>query len=93
MLTDWMLRFRSLFRQRRVEQELDDEMRFHLDQQIDTYIQQGLTHVEAVRRATIEFGHLSAVRDEHRDARGIGVIVDLARDLGHALRQARRAGK
>ena len=91
MLTDWMLRFRSLFRQRRVEQELDDEMRFHLDQQIDTYIQQGLTYVEAVRRATIEFGHLSAVRDEHRDARGIGVIVDLARDLSHALRQARRA--
>ena len=91
MLTDWMLRLRSLVRQRRVEQELDDEMRFHLDQQIETYIQQGLAREEAVRRATIEFGHLSAVRDEHRDARGIGVIVHLVRDLRHALRQARRA--
>ena len=91
MLADWILRLRSLVRQQRVERELDEEMRFHLDQQIDTYVHQGMTRDEAVRRATIEFGHLSVVREDHHDARGIGVIVHLVRDLRHALRQARRA--
>jgi predicted permease len=91
MLADWILRLRSLFRRQLVEQELDEEMRFHLDQQIDAHVHQGMTRDEAVRRATIEFGHLAAVRDEHHDARGIGAIVHLARDLRHALRQAQRA--
>jgi putative ABC transport system permease protein len=91
MLTDLLHRLRSLFRRDRVDRELDEEMRFHLDQQIDAYVHQGMTRDEAVRRATIEFGHLSVVREEHHDARGIGVIVHLVRDLRHALRQARRA--
>ena len=90
MLTDWMLRLRSLFRRERVEHELNEEMRFHLDQQIDAYVRQGLTREQAARRATIEFGHLSAVREEHHDARGIAPVTHLLRDLRHALRQARR---
>ena len=91
MLTDWLLRLRSLFRPQHVERELDEEMRFHLDQQIDAYVRQGQTRDEAVRRATIEFGHLGAVREEHHDARGIAPVAHLVRDLRHALRQARRA--
>jgi putative ABC transport system permease protein len=90
MLTDWILRLRSLFRRERVDYELDQEMRFHLDQQIDAYIRQGMTRERAVRRATIEFGHLSAVREEHHDARGVAPVTHLVRDLRHALRQARR---
>lgn len=91
MLTDWILRLRSLFRRARVEQELDDEMRFHVDQQIDAYMREGLTRDEAARRATIDFGRFDQVRDEHLDARGVAPITHLARDLRHALRQARRA--
>jgi len=86
-----MLRLRSLFRRERIERELEDEMRFHLDQQIDSYVRQGLTREQAARRATIEFGHISAVREEHHDARGIAPVTHLVRDLRHALRQARRA--
>ncbi len=37
------LRLRSLFRRQRVEQELDEELRYHLDQKIDEYIAQGQT--------------------------------------------------
>jgi predicted permease len=91
MPIDWLLRLRSLFRQQRVEQELDEEMRFHLDRQIDAFLRQGLARDEAVRQATIAFGHLGAVREEHHDARGIAPLTHLVRDLRHALRQARRA--
>jgi predicted permease len=90
MFTDLMLRLRSLFRHRAVEQELDEELRFHLDQQIAAYEQQGLSRAEATRRARLEFGGLSQAREEHRDARGIGLIEDLGRDLRHGVRQLRR---
>ena len=43
MLSDLILRLRSLFRRDVVEQELDDELRFHLEQQVDVYMRQGLS--------------------------------------------------
>jgi putative ABC transport system permease protein len=91
MLTDWILRLRSLFGRDRVERELDDEMRFHLDQQIDSYLRDGLTRDQAIRRAALEFGRLDQIREEHRDARGISLLAHLGRDLRHAFRQLRRA--
>ena len=91
MLTDWILRLRALFRRDRLERELDQEMRFHLDQQIESYVSQGLTPEEARRRARLEFGTLDQIREEHRDARGISLLAHLGRDLRHAARQVRRA--
>jgi len=91
MLTDWTLRLRSLLSRCRVEQELDDELRFHLEQQVASYIRQGLAQDEAMRRARLEFGGLDQIKEEHRDARGIGLVDDLGRDLRHAARQVRRS--
>ena len=90
-MIDLLHRFRALFRRDHVDRELDDEMRFHLDQQIAAYTRQGLTHEEAVRRATIEFGGLAQIRDEHRDARGVTFVDDLARDVRYGVRQLRRS--
>src|SRR5919108_3972265 len=49
MLSDWMLRLRTLFTRTRVEREIDDELRFHFDHQVDAYVAQGLDRAEAVR--------------------------------------------
>jgi putative ABC transport system permease protein len=91
MLDDLLLRLRSLFRRDVVDEELDDELRFHLEQQASYYVRQGLSPDEAVRRARLEFGGLDQVREEHRDARGIGLAEDLARDVRYAVRQLRRS--
>ena len=91
MLTDLMLRIRSLLRRQAVERELDDELRFHLEQQVEAYRRAGLSREEAVRRATIEFGGLDQIKEAHRDARGIGFLSHLGRDLHHGLRQFRRS--
>ena len=91
MLSDIILRLRSLFRRRVVEEELDDELRFHIERQIDSYTRQGLSRPEAVRRARLEFGGIDQIREEHRDARGIGVLSHVGRDLRHAFRQFRRS--
>ena len=91
MLSDLLHRLRSLFRRDAVERELDEEMRFHLDQQVDSYVRDGLSRDEAARRARLEFGALEQIREEHRDARGIGVMSHLGRDLRHGFRQFRRS--
>ena len=91
MLTDWMLRLRSLFRRSAVEQELDEELRFHIDQQLESYLRQGLSQEEARRRVRLEFGGVDQIKEEHRDARGVSVLAHLGRDLRYAMRQARRA--
>jgi predicted permease len=91
MLSDLFLRLRSLLRRDAVEQELDAELSFHLEQQVDSYVREGLSRHEAIRRTRLEFGGLDQVREAHRDARGIGALSQLARDLRHGLRQFRRS--
>jgi predicted permease len=89
MLSDGMLRLRALFRRTTVEREIDDELRFHVDRQVDTYVARGMTREEAIRRVRIEFGGLDQVKAEYRDALGVRLVDNLARDLRLALRQFR----
>ena len=51
MLSDLIFRVRSLFRANAVEAELDDELRFHFEQQREKYVRSGLTQDQALRRA------------------------------------------
>lgn len=90
MLTDWMLRLRSLFRRDAVERELNDELQLHVEHLVESYARQGMARDAAVRRAWIELGGFDQIKEEHRDARGIRVLSDLGRDLRHAVRQFRR---
>ena len=46
-LYKWPLRFRSLFRRRRVEQELSDELGFHIEKQTEYHITRGMTPEQA----------------------------------------------
>jgi putative ABC transport system permease protein len=91
MLNDLFLRLRSLFKRDVVESELDDELRFHLEQLVDSYVRKGLRRDEAVRRARLEFGRLDTVKEAHRDARGVHLLVDFGRDVRYAVRQLRRS--
>jgi hypothetical protein len=91
MLTDWALRFRSLFKRRAVDEELDEELQFHVEQQAASHMRRGLAPDEAVRLARIELGGVEQIKDEHREARGLNLIDDLDRDVRYALRQIRRS--
>jgi hypothetical protein len=51
MLSDLFIRIRSLFLQRTVESELDEELQFHLEHQVEKYMRSGLTREQAMRRA------------------------------------------
>ena len=90
MLTDIVFRLRSLLRRTRVETDLDDELRFHFEQQVEKLVRSGLTHREAVRRARLMFGGMDQVKEECRDARGVQLIEALLQDIRYALRMLRQ---
>ena len=91
MLTDILIRLRSLFRRNAVEDELNDELRFHFDQQVEKYVRSSLTPEEATRRARLEFGGLDQVKEECRGARGVRFLETLLQDIRYGLRMLRKS--
>jgi predicted permease len=91
MFSDWMLRLRALIKRTAVEDEIDHELRFHFDRQVESYIAEGLTPLEAARRARLAFGHLDHIKEEYRDALGTRLLDDLKQDVGYGARALRRA--
>lgn len=71
---------------RRLERELDAELRHHLDCLVDEYVHSGLSREEARRRAQAEFGGLDQVKEYCRDARGTRWVGDTAHDIRFAVR-------
>jgi putative ABC transport system permease protein len=90
MLSDLRFRLRALFRRPSMERELDEELRAHLQRQVDRHRQSGLTLEEAQRRARLEFGGLEQVKEDCRDARGVGFLVSLLQDVRFSLRILRK---
>ena len=80
----------SLLRRSRREQELDDEVRFHLDMEARRYETEGMSPAEARRRARAEFGGVERVKEESREARGTRLLEDVAQDLRYGIRTLRR---
>ena len=92
MLDDLRIRLRALLRRTEVEQDLEDELRHHLDTQIERYLAEGLSPAAAESRARLEFGGLEQVREECREARGVRFVDDIRQDIGLGLRALRRRG-
>ena len=86
MLSDLRYRLRALFRRNTVESELDDELRFHFEHQVEKYLHAGLTRSEALRKCRLAFGGIEQIKEECREARGIATVETLVRDMRHALR-------
>ena len=91
MVSDLLYRLRALFRRNSMEAELEEELRAHLEHQVEKYVQSGMSREEAERRARIDLGGLDQVKEECRDSWGVRVITELAQDLRFGLRQLRRS--
>lgn len=83
---DLALRARALLRPSRVEQELADELAFHLECETRKLIDQGLTPQEARLRAQARFGSTALAADQCRDERGTAAIENTVRDVQLAWR-------
>src|SRR5687767_13574195 len=84
------LRLRSLLRGGNVDRELTEELRDHLDRQIEMHVAAGLSLDDARAAARREFGNVGLVQEECRDTRKVAWLEDFIRDVGYALRSMRR---
>lgn len=80
-------RLRSLFRRSRVELELDEELRYHIDRQTDENIASGMTHRDARIAALRDFYGFDQRKEECRDMRGVNLLDNFLQDLRYAGRQ------
>jgi hypothetical protein len=85
------LRLRSLFRWAQADQELDDELRDHLERATDEYVAKGMAPEESRRRARLDLGGIEQTKEKCRDARRVNWIQDLNRDLRFGFRILRKS--
>jgi predicted permease len=88
-----MRRFLNLFgsRRRRMESDLDRELRYHMERRVRDLTDSGLGESEARRQAAIEFGGIAQVQEEVRDAWFSRWLDDCGRDVRYAVRTLLRS--
>src|SRR5713226_8975504 len=84
------LRLRSLFRRRHIDQQLDEELQFHLEQKIEEGIANGLSPKEARYAAMRAMDGLEQRKEEMRDMRRIHWLTDFVDDVHYAIRSLGR---
>jgi predicted permease len=87
MLSDLRFRLRALFHRAWMEDELDEELRFHFENEVEKYRKSGLNEEEARRRARLAFGGQEQVKEDCREARGTNLIETTVQDVRYAVRQ------
>ncbi|PYR92029.1 MAG: hypothetical protein DMF84_14715 [Acidobacteria bacterium] len=84
------LRLRSLFRSNSVDRELDDELQFHIERQIELNVARGMNPAEARHAAIRAMGGVEQQKEACRDQRRVQLGDNVIRDTGYGLRLLRR---
>ncbi len=90
-ITETWKRIRTLGQRQPFERGLDEEIRFHIDQQTEKHRLAGMSPKEARRQALVKFGGLTHVKESTRDEVRPALLEDSMRDLRHGFRALRRA--
>jgi predicted permease len=92
---DWirmlLSRIATLFRSRKLDADLDEELRAHIDLAIEENRRRGMNEPQARTAALRSFGGLTQMRETYRVQRGLPWLEEAARDLRYALRQLRKS--
>src|SRR5260370_42637661 len=84
-------RLAALFRRRRLENDLDDELRSHLEMAVELNLRKGMSAEDARREALKSFGGVEQTKESYRDQRGLPMIDTTLQDLRFGLRMLRRS--
>ncbi|HEY2860290.1 MAG TPA: ABC transporter permease [Terracidiphilus sp.] len=79
----WLQR---LMRRKKLEQELDKELRFHFETMVADKTRSGIPEGEARRRTRLEFGGMEQLKEDCRERRGTMWLESLVQDLRYAVR-------
>lgn len=83
-------RIRGLFATRQLESRLDEEIETHLELLAQEHIRQGMSPEEARFAARRSFGGVDAMKESHRDSRGLPFIETFLHDIRYAVRMLRK---
>ena len=86
LLSDVRYRVRALVRRGAMDDDLDAELRDHIERQAGEFERRGMPRDQALRQARLAFGGLESTKDATRDARGTALIESVLQDLRYALR-------
>jgi len=81
----------ALFRRRRLEDDLDEELRSHLEMAVELNVRKGMSAEDARREALRSFGGIEQTKEIYRDQRGLPMIETTLQDLRFGLRMLRRS--
>ena len=81
---------KRLFQSPAIKREIDEELRFHLEQRTAENIAAGMSPEEAAREARKRFGNMQSVREECRETRGANFGEATVRDVRFGLRMLRK---
>ena len=83
------LRVGSVLRRNRLEQELEDELGYHFERQLDSQVSAGLSGEDARFAALRAMGPIEVAKEKCRDARGVTLMLQAIQDVGYAVRTMR----
>ncbi len=86
-LRSWL---QALLYRSRMENEIDAELRFHMEAYTEDLVRSGVPRPEALRRARLEFGGLEQTKEVCRDALGLHLLDSLFQDIRYAFRMLRK---
>jgi predicted permease len=79
-----------LFKKEKTERQLDSELRFHVEQLAEDYVDRGMDPDQALRRARIEFGGMEGVKEDCRESRWVHMLDTFLQDTRYSLRLMRK---
>src|SRR4030095_11199703 len=87
---DWFhkvrLRFRALFQRQKLDAQMDDEMRSHIEMQTQENIDAGMKLEEARYEARRQFGWVESIKETCREQRGVAWLEQLIQDVRYGVR-------
>src|SRR5262245_34310582 len=89
-LREFALRVGGLFGKARLDKELDEELRAHLEMLVEENIRRGMSPDDARYAARRSFGGVEQTKEAYRDQRGLPIIDSLSRDVRYGFRMLRR---
>src|SRR5260370_38185132 len=86
LLRTFVKRLTALFRRRRLEDDLDEELRSHLEMAIELNVRKGMSAADARQEALRSFGGVERTKEMYRDQRGLPMIEAAWQELRFGFR-------
>src|ERR1700693_4369856 len=84
-------RVRAMLDARRLDRELEEELRSHIEMETEANVRRGMSPAQARRQALLEFGGIAQTAEIYREGRAVAWVEALAQDVRFALRGFQRA--